>query len=297
MRKAARAILLIAPMVSVIFCNFPQEPAQVNRATRGMQPIPGGTFFMGSADTIDTGARPIHEVTVDGFYMDSTEVTQMAYADYMGFNPTTFPTFRYEFYPVDSLTWYDAVLFANERSKREHIDTVYSYSKADMKITLSNIGTIESIRCTSMTNLKIGYSKKGYRLPTEAEWEYACRAGTTTVNYWGDNLEEDTISKYAWFDPNASWHVNTVAWKWPNAWGLYDMIGNVWEWCNDWYQEGYSPDPAVNPIGPTTGTERVMRGGAQNSVIADRSLRSASRAKDRPENYRSNRGFRLVLPK
>jgi formylglycine-generating enzyme required for sulfatase activity len=139
--------------------------------------------------------------------------------------------------------------------------------------------------------------KKGYRLPTEAEWEYACRAGTTTLNYWGDNLEDDTISIYAWFDYNSSWHLNLVAWKKPNDWKLRDMIGNVREWCNDWYAEGYPLAPAVNPAGPAMGTERVMRGGGQNNLASDGSLRSASRQKDNPANYRFNCGFRLVIPK
>jgi formylglycine-generating enzyme required for sulfatase activity len=298
MQRAARAILLIAPVVFVIFCNSPSEPPRLERIPQGMKIIDGGTFTMGSADTINKDAQPVRTVTVGSFYMDSVEVTQLAYFDLMGFNPTTYYPCRYDYYPVDSITWYDAVLCANARSKRDHFDTVYSYAAAHLRITLSNTNAIEAIRCTTLTGLSCDLRKRGYRLPTEAEWEYACRAGTTTVNYWGDDLADSIVARYAWFDYNSSDRLNLVAWKKPNDWGISDMIGNVWEWCNDWYAEGYPATGAdVNPGGPATGTERVIRGGGQNSLGSDGSLRSASRQKDSPEKYRFNRGFRLVIPK
>jgi uncharacterized protein (TIGR02145 family) len=244
----------------------------------GMKRIAGGTFLMGS-DSGTSAEKPVHGVTISPFWMDSTEVTQADYLTFMGLSPASFigdPRL-----PVETVTWFDAVLYCNQRSKQNRRDTVYSYT--------SVIGTARDGH-TGLGNLAINYAANGYRLPTEAEWEYACRAGSTTSYYWGS----DTADKYAWYSTNSSGTTNPVATKQPNAWGLYDMSGNVWEMCNDW-DSAYSSAAQTDPQGASSGSVRVTRGGG-----LDRSaqyLRSAARNAISPGGYLGNDvGFRVCLP-
>ncbi len=128
------------------------------------------------------------------------------------------------------------------------------------------------------------------RLPYEAEWEYACRAGSTTRYYWGEELDLG----YCWYEQNATGETQPCARRDPNNLGLYDMNGNVWEWCTDWYADDYyATAPARNPRGPAAGTERVMRGGAWSSGADD--LRSATRSSESPSSRYSSIGFRVVV--
>ena len=130
---------------------------------------------------------------------------------------------------------------------------------------------------------------ENYRLPTEAEWEYAFRAGTETKYYWGDNMDSD----YAWHDDNSGGETHSVGQKHPNAWGMYDMSGNVWEWCQDWFDENYySRSPAQDPVGPESGTSRVVRGGSWYNY--PKSMRSSSRFGFRPDKGNHYIGFRVV---
>lgn len=142
-----------------------------------------------------------------------------------------------------------------------------------------------------LNQMNDGYS---YRLPTEAEWEYACRAGTTTE--YADELEW-----IAWYAENSNDKLHKVGYKHPNAWGLYDMEGNIWEYCQDWYSENYyAQSPAVDPLGPASGQQRVERGGSYRdlgpvSAAYDNSdLRSAARRGINPAGLSDNEGFRLV---
>ena len=252
--------------------NDPAPPAP-----SGMVSIVGGTFQMGSTVAFSNEV-PEHSVTVSAFYMDTTEVTQANYNSLMGVNPSysTGDSLR----PVEQVTWFDAVLYCNARSKRDGKDTVYSYT--------SITGTPGN-GCTDLSGLTITMTKNGYRLPTEAEWEYACRAGTTTDYYWG----ADTIGNYAWYSSNSGSTTQPVAGNLANGFGLYDMSGNVWEWCNDWYSVSYySVSPSTDPTGPTSGSSRVERGGsAGNNVDA---LRSAYRNYDAPTYKFRAVGFRCV---
>jgi formylglycine-generating enzyme required for sulfatase activity len=252
----------------------------------GMVHINGGTFLMGS--TVDPGEQPVHSVTVSAFYMDTTEVTQADYQELMGVNPSYF---RDPLSPVETVTWFDAVLYCNARSIRDSLDMVYSYT--------SVTGTPGN-GCSALGGLVIDMSKNGYRLPTEAEWEYACRAVTTTDYYWG-MYPPTTAADTAAIDNNAIWVHNSndstarVGTKLPNAYGLYDMCGNVWKWCNDWYWN-YASGSQTDPTGPDTGSARVLRGGsyAHNSFY----LRSTFRNDyyGLPSNRYLDVGFRTVLP-
>jgi uncharacterized repeat protein (TIGR02543 family) len=242
----------------------------------GMKVINGGIFSMGQEGI----ATPVHTVTVSGFYMDSTEVTQEDYFALMGENPSSLKGEQH--LPVESETWYDAVLYCNNRSKRDGLDTVYSYS--------SVTGT-PGHWCSALGNLAIDFTKNGYRLPTEAEWEYACRSGTETKCFWGN--DSSTGDNYAWSFFNSNNTTHPVAEKLPNPWGLYDMAGNVWEWCNDWFGI-YSSDTQINPTGAGNGTYRVFRGGGWSDVAAY--LRSASHSYYFPDDGYNAIGFRVVLP-
>jgi len=131
-----------------------------------------------------------------------------------------------------------------------------------------------------------------FRLPTEAEWEYACRAGTITRFYWEDDPGYSQIGQYEWYDGNSSGHTQDIGLKLPNAWGLYDMSGNVWEWCQDWYGD-YPSSPQIDPTGVNSGSTRVFRGGSWVNVVG--SCRSASRYRDDLDVGGNFLGFRVVL--
>jgi formylglycine-generating enzyme required for sulfatase activity len=182
------------------------------KAVPGMVWIPGGKFLMGSPEgTGEPNEHPQHSVFVSGFYMDTTEVTQAAYIQVMGVNPSHFK--NCPLCPVDSVSW----------------DNADTYCK-----------------------------KVGKRLPTEAQWEYAARAATASDYFWGNRMND----AYAWHYGNSDIQTHPVAQKKPNAFGLYDMIGNVWEWCADWYGEDYySKSASRNPRGPDSGTFHITRGG------------------------------------
>ena len=196
--------------------------------------IPAGQFTMGfNKGPID--AKPEHTVKIDGFLMDQHEITQEIYEAVTGKNPSRVKNPKN---PVEQVTWSAVARFSNARSVQEGLTPCY------------NTNTWEC-----------DFSATGYRLPTEAEWEYACRAGGTTEYYFGDDPEK--LKSYAWFDDNSEDHPHPAGQRKPNAWGLYDMAGNVWEWCNDNYDaKYYRESPADNPHGPKQGEKRVLRGGA-----------------------------------
>jgi len=194
--------------------------------------IPGGTFTMGDEDEPDA---PPHEVTISPFHMDKYLVTQEQYERVMGDNPARW---KAKTNPIEQVRWSDAVKFCNARSRLEGLEPCYS---------------LETWECS--------FDANGYRLPTEAEWEYACRAGAKTAYFFGDSVSQ--LGDYAWFEKNAGGHPQPVGQKKPNAWGLYDICGNLWQWCNDFYGvEYYTQSPRENPRGPKEGDTKVVRGGA-----------------------------------
>jgi formylglycine-generating enzyme required for sulfatase activity len=255
--------------------------AQLTPIFISMVSIPAGTFTMGSNSVADIGAAPPHQVTLAAFTMASTEITQELFMQVMGVNPSHFS--GDDSLPVEKTTWFDAILFCNALSRQTGKDTVYSY-----------VGPIESPGngCQKLTNVAIDYAKHGYRLPTEAEWEYACRAGTTFSYYWGE--EKDT--SYYWYYSNSDYMSHPVGVKKPNAWGLYDISGNVWEWCNDRYGS-YTAEAQTDPCGADTSSCRVVRGGSWylSCGLDIANHRSAGRANFTPDYYSDDGGFRCVL--
>jgi formylglycine-generating enzyme required for sulfatase activity len=147
----------------------------------------------------------------------------------------------------------------------------------------------EAVAFTKALSLRTGRTA---RLPTEAEWEYACRAGTTTEYVFGDSVEQ--LPQHGWFSGNSGLVTHDVGGKPPNPWGLYDVHGNVWEWCLDWFDVGYyANSPAIDPRGPESGTHRALRGGGY--VGRDRILRSADRAGHRPTEKYKDLGLRVLV--
>jgi formylglycine-generating enzyme required for sulfatase activity len=211
----------------------PNAPAQtVSGSPIVMVLIPGGKFMMGDKDEAD--ATP-HEVVVSPFHMDKHLVTQELYQKVMGDNPSRWKQPKN---PVESVRWSDAVKFCNARSKLEGLEPCYN---------------LETWECN--------FDATGYRLPTEAEWECACRAGAATAYFFGDSASQ--LADYVWFEKNSGGHPQPVGQKKPNAWGLYDICGNLWQWCNDFYGvDYYGQSPQQDPRGPKEGDSRVVRGGA-----------------------------------
>jgi formylglycine-generating enzyme required for sulfatase activity len=217
-----------------------------------MVAIPGGWFEMGSRASREKDESP-HKVYVSAFYMDQYEVTQQHFEKVMGQNPSRW---KDPSNPVEQIRWKQAAEYCNARSRLEGLEPPY-----DPK----------TWRCN--------FESPGYRLPTEAEWEYACRAGTQDEYACGRG--PGALGEYAWFKDNSTRGPQPVGRKKPNPWGLYDMYGNVWEWCNDFYAEDYyRRSPEKDPRGPETGQTRVLRGGCWNSRAA--LLRSAYRNDEDP---------------
>jgi formylglycine-generating enzyme required for sulfatase activity len=215
------------------------QPPQIIRTKSGVEMvlIPAGRFTMGS----DSGApdqAPAHEVWIDAFLMDRHEMTQEVYGKLVQPNGSHFKGPQR---PVEMISWAEAALYCNKRSRAEGLEPCYNEQTA-----------------------KCDFRANGYRLPTEAEWEYACRAGTGTS--WSFGNDPGELRKHAWLKDNADKTTHPVMQKAPNPWGLYDMHGNVAEWCNDVYDKDYyKTSPKKNPQGPAEGDKYVLRGGAWNS--------------------------------
>lgn len=228
-------------------------------------PVPGGNFLMGSNNG-GAEEKPVHKVTLDAFQMSSTEITQSQYESIMSSNPSYNKEFDTN--PIERITWFNAIEFCNRLSQKLNLDT-----------------------CYNLTTGACDMSKNGFRLPTEAEWEYACRSGTGTDYYTGD--DQRVMATTGWFNGNSGEKSHRVGQMAANSWGLYDTHGNVWELCNDWYGETYyGSSPEKNPAGPPTGSERVLRGGSW--IENAKGCRSARRKGFNPRKDYSDIGFRIV---
>lgn len=247
--------------ISAVEATATPKPV-TNSLGMSFAPIPAGTFMMGSPESEplrDSSDETLHQVTLTkSFYLQTTEVTQGQWKAVMGSNPSGFSNCGDDC-PVEQVSWYDCQSF------------------------ITNLNQLE------------GTTK--YRLPTEAEWEYACRAGTTTPFNTGNCLSTDEAN-YDGSRPytgcsSGIYRQTTAPVKSfsPNAWGLYDMHGNVWEFCQDWYGD-YPSSSVTDPVGPSWGDQQVLRGGGWSS--AARSSRSAVRGHYIPGNSSNSVGFRVA---
>ncbi len=251
----------------------PAEPVE-------MVEIPAGSFIMGSPDSDEMALdreKPVHLVHVSTFRCMTTLVTRAQWAKVVGQGHEPYPEVPDNDRPATNISWFDAVKFCNKLSKQAGLERCYRIDREQVEWV----------------------SSAGYRLPTEAEWEYACRAGTTTRWWYGN--EESELEHYAWYDKNSGNEPQPVGGKPANPWGLYDMHGNVWEWCWDIYAS-YPSGEQMNPQMPSdtecilddamNARKRLLRGGSYG--YGAEGLRCASRGWDSPSCRSKFSGMRVV---
>ena len=255
--RVIRGFILLGFLVlACLGCNSPAVNTVATKSGIDMVVIPAGSFEMGSKSG-RPDEKPVHTVWVDAFLMDKTEMTQAVWELIGKAEALPNPShFKGAALPVEQVTWPQAARFCNARSRFEGLKPCYNEDTAECD-----------------------FEADGYRLPTEAEWEYACRAGSATDYSFGSDGRK--LGDVAWFVDNAAKKTHPVGQKKANAWGLFDMHGNVAEWCNDVYdKEYYQTSADKNPRGPADGKENVLRGGSWKSS-AD-AARSAYRLGETP---------------
>lgn len=247
------SVLILGGALSYFFWPKPHpNKERIEELVKNFVYVDGGTFLMGSPDSLGDTDAVQHSVYVSTFYMQPTEVTQELFELVMDINPSENKAWKDM--PVTNVSWED---------------------------------------CQSFTKKINEITGKEYRLPTEAEWEFAARGGAKSQGYLyaGSN----NLVEVGWFKDNSGEAIHIVAEKRFNELGLYDMSGNVWEWCSDWYGP-YRLDAkgSDNPKGPDNGQRRVMRGGCWNNNVYG--CRTAHRVRRDPDSRHGSYGFRLVLP-
>ncbi len=314
---ATNDVLSVTMPVGLAACFF--RVLERHPTPPGMVLIPAGTFQMGdSFGEGEDNERPVHTVTLSAFYMDKYEVTKALWDEVYQWAVSRPAELRYSFksagsgkaagHPVHTVTWYDMVKWCNARSEREGRVPAYYTSAAKT--------TVHRTAVVVLQNDWVRWDA-GYRLPTEAEWEYAARGGLSGNRFpWGDTISHSQANYYSYWEsgrPESSYDVSPSEGFHPtdavggagflytspvgsfgaNGYGLYDMAGNLWEWCWDWYG-AYGSAAQADPRGPVWGSSRVFRGGgwlydAWHCRVSDRSSFG-------PGSSFRDYGFRSVLP-
>ena len=226
--------------------------------------VEAGTFKMGSNEGYDDN-KPVHEVTITTpFYMGKYEVTQAEYEKYCSYGSSS-PSSIFgdgDNYPAYYVSWYDALVYCNKRSMAEELTPCYSINSSTDPADWGDVPTSSN---STWNAVVCNWNANGYRLPTEAEWEYAARAGDNTVESltYSGTSDVNQLGDYAWYYDSANVNTHEVGTKLPNAFGLYDMSGNVWEWCWNWNTDSYDTEVegGSDPTGSSAGSGRVLRGG------------------------------------
>ncbi len=261
MKKRCTGMMFVASSlaIAILFCipfsvGAGQKKTYTNSIGMEFVKIKPGCFMMGRDANFEDGANdelPRHKVCITKTFYLGK--TEVTQAQWVAVMGSNPSKFKGRNNPVEMVSWEDVQRFIRLLNRKE--------------------------------------GGNHYRLPTEAEWEYACRAGTTTAYFFGDDA--GMMPQYAWYWDNSGERTHPVGLKRPNPWGLYDMHGNVWEWCRDWYDQNYySNSPSTDPTGPSTGRFRVARGGGWVSFAGY--LRSAIRYSDSPGVRGDGLGFRLL---
>ncbi len=256
--------------------------------TKKMVLVPKGSFIIGDNNLKFSDEKPAHAVDIQAFYMDETPVTYDDFIKYVNDGGTKSRYWEYDSYnqpqnPVSGINWYHAVDYCNWRSEKEGLKPAYKLS-----------GQLDA---WGYPAYELDDSIDGYRLPTEAEFEYAARGGLQGRKFpWGDNFDASLAN----YDNERGlmtgdwWRLAKVTDTKPNGYGLYGMSGNVWQWTNDWYgQNYYASSTRNNPMGPKVGSAKVMRGGSWGSISPEY-LQVDKRSYMAPSNYNYDVGFRCI---
>ncbi len=271
---------------------FPAGFVKVEGATI----VGGDKFKVGSNTGVFVAGRT---VTLSDFYMCDHEVTQAEYSGVMGANPSRFDGYGWENLPVEQVSWFDALVYCNKKSLAENLTPCYTING---KTNPSDWGTVPTSIDATWNAAICNLNADGYRLPTEAEWEYAALGGKAGVaaddptDYAGTN-DSTQLGTYAWCTDNSESKTHAVKTKTKNGLGLFDMSGNVWEWCWDWYNDdaksGDNSNPVTNPLGGASlELRRVLRGGSWQ--YGDFICSVAYRNGNYPNGRDDNLGFRVV---
>lgn len=238
--------------IFLILTAFTLISFNLNAQKPEMVLVEGGEFLMGNDYSAPTDEKPEHKVVLNDFYIAAYEVTFEDYdlfCDATGYDYCDDGGFGRGKFPVMNVSWEDAVFYCNWLSSRHGYDKAYHIQNDSMGIAIT-----------------VDFTKNGYRLPTEAEWEYAAKGGSKSEGYayCGSNNPKEI----AWYSANSDGKPKEIGTKNPNELGIYDMSGNAWEWCWDVYDKDYyAKSPESNPTGPEKGNMRVYRGGNFNSKI------------------------------
>lgn len=247
--------ILLIPIIIFAESSLTKHNTYINSVGMAFELIPAGSFEMGISETVKSPCKnnlPRHRITITRPFYIGKY--EVTQEQWYAVMNKNPSKFKGKRNPVDRVSWLDVQEFIKELNEREKTHV--------------------------------------YRLPTEAEWEYACRADTTTLYYFGDEVEQ--LPVYAWLHKNSDHRSHPVGQLEPNTWGLYDMLGNVWEWCQDAYDRDYYRDsPPLDPLGPALGNCRVLRGGSWISITPYR-LRCCFRFFYTCSGRLPNVGFRLV---
>lgn len=242
-----------------------------NQIFSEMIKIEGGEFQMGNSEGTND-VKPVHNVKINSFWFSEYELTQEEWEKTMKTNPSYMKDGDF---PVTNISWFDAVRYCNQKSLEDGYTQCYRIEK--------NSDGNNTVVCD--------FNANGYRLPTEAEWEYAAKGGNQSKNF--DYAGSSTASEIGWFDSNSDFEIKKIMQKKPNELGLYDLSGNVWEWCWDHYSaDYYENSPDDNPKGPGEGEERVMRGGS--AINGERIIKTYVRNYSIPDLKNDYLGFRVA---